>query len=234
MFEGESYLKLHIDGAAAETGVSRFGENFRTPLGEVFSSNDSNHQQQQQQKSWTYSKDESLKVPSDFLPFDILITGKDLSFYDSLNNENENENADRSCGAFVKVFDSPGISRMKLSKYRLFPEEFKESSSYLSAFAFAEQPLLQGINKVSLSVLNQSKFQKLPSKVKAIVFKMIEIFGGELPSSSSSSLGGVTSNQRIFKALYFPFLEVETTPQIYVLASSRLVKKTNANIDHKC
>lgn len=49
-------VRVHIDVAAAETGVSRFGEAWSSGAG------------------WVYSKAENLKQPADFAQFDFLIT----------------------------------------------------------------------------------------------------------------------------------------------------------------
>jgi alpha-1,6-mannosyltransferase len=64
-------ITAHIDGAAAETGVSRFGEAWSTssvlglsgPIG------------------WVYSKAENLTLPEHFKDFDILLTGKPPDFH---------------------------------------------------------------------------------------------------------------------------------------------------------
>ena len=54
-------IRLHIDGAAAESGVSRYGEAWGTHW---YTSN-----------GWLYSKDETLKTAEQYQNFDILLTG---------------------------------------------------------------------------------------------------------------------------------------------------------------
>ena len=48
---------MHVDAAAAMTGVSRFGERFRAPFG-----------------AWEYSKDEGLRTSREYARFDLLVT----------------------------------------------------------------------------------------------------------------------------------------------------------------
>ena len=50
-------MRVHVDAAAAMTGVSRFGERFRAPHG-----------------AWEYSKDEGLRTAREFARFDLLVT----------------------------------------------------------------------------------------------------------------------------------------------------------------
>lgn len=64
-------ITVHIDGAAAETGVSRFGEAWSTSsLGGLAGP-----------VGWVYSKAENLTLPEHYKDFDVLITGKAPDFH---------------------------------------------------------------------------------------------------------------------------------------------------------
>jgi alpha-1,6-mannosyltransferase len=64
-------ISVHIDGAAAETGVSRFGEAWSTSsLGGLSGP-----------AGWVYSKAENLTLPKHYKDFDILLTGKQPDFH---------------------------------------------------------------------------------------------------------------------------------------------------------
>jgi hypothetical protein len=56
-------VRVHIDGAAAESGVSRFGEAWAA-------------------RGWAYSKAENLTLPEHFEEFDVLVTGRAPTFHE--------------------------------------------------------------------------------------------------------------------------------------------------------
>ena len=56
-------VRVHIDGAAAEAGVSRFGEAWSA-------------------RGWSYSKAENLTLPEHFEEFDVLLTGRRPTFHE--------------------------------------------------------------------------------------------------------------------------------------------------------
>jgi len=56
-------VRVHIDGAAAESGVSRFGEAWSA-------------------RGWDYSKAENLTLPEHFEEFDVLLTGRAPTFHE--------------------------------------------------------------------------------------------------------------------------------------------------------
>ena len=102
-------LKIHIDGAAAESGVSRFGEIYR--------SDQNNHHHH---KNWTYSKNESLIDASDYLSYDVLLSGKHIDYFHPINQPEDHG----VCGAFNEIYSAPSIFKMKLSYKHFFPYHY--------------------------------------------------------------------------------------------------------------
>jgi hypothetical protein len=89
-------LRVHVDVAAAMTGVSRFGEVHRSL--------------HHHSMGWTYSKDESLLAPSDFAgAFDILVTAKAPSWFLAPGSQAGNENENDDDGASIATKGDVGV-----------------------------------------------------------------------------------------------------------------------------
>jgi len=122
MFENYKNLKIHIDGAAAENGVSRFGELYRSSLSTSSLSTNNHHHK----NNWIYSKNESLIQPEDFLGYDVLISGKTDEFWHPINDLNKHG----TCGAFNIIHSVPGIKKMKLHYQQVFPYHYIDHQSF--------------------------------------------------------------------------------------------------------
>jgi hypothetical protein len=106
---------VHIDVAAAMTGVSRFGEVRRARVGAT--------------GGWSYSKDEAITLPHEFIgAFDVLITAKSPAWFDEEDSAPPTQTAQGSCSQdgrapsgispFLLAHSEPGFVRVEVAWWK--------------------------------------------------------------------------------------------------------------------